>query len=209
MKNSYINKTGQVIQPKDLEKTMDEINDAFENPMTTAGDIIVGGASGTPTRLAKGTAGQVLTMNAGATAPVWQTSSGGGDNNGYTVSFENLSGHTVGVLALCSLTENGIVGLQNFDINNNETTTVYKCQYIFRFTSTTSTAPSTYILAKDAQSIVKGIDYNSLTGFDGVETLSSLDVSTVSQTVVYFSASYHSLLIPESNSNLKFVYSQV
>lgn len=169
MKNSYINKTGQVIQPKDLEKTMDEINDAFENPMTTAGD-----------------------------------------NNGYTISFENLSGHTVGVLALCSLTENGIVGLQNFDINNNETTTVYKCQYIFRFTSnTTSTAPSTYILAKDAQSIVKGIDYNSLTGFDGVETLSSLDVSTVSQTVVYFSASYHSLLIPESNSNLKFVYSQV
>lgn len=32
----------------------------MENPMTTAGDIIYGGSSGTPTRLAKGTTGQVL-----------------------------------------------------------------------------------------------------------------------------------------------------
>jgi len=48
------------------------------NPMTTAGDIIYGGASGTPTRLAIGTAGQVLKVNAGATAPEWGAASGGG-----------------------------------------------------------------------------------------------------------------------------------
>ena len=30
MKNSYINKKGQVIQPKDLEKTMDELNGAVD-----------------------------------------------------------------------------------------------------------------------------------------------------------------------------------
>src|SRR5208337_3842807 len=42
------------------------------NPMTTAGDIIVGGSSGTPTRLAiGGTAGEVLTVVSGA--PAWQT----------------------------------------------------------------------------------------------------------------------------------------
>ena len=40
------------------------------NPMSAAGDIIYGGSSGTPTRLAKGTAGQVLTMNSSATAPI-------------------------------------------------------------------------------------------------------------------------------------------
>jgi hypothetical protein len=40
------------------------------NPMTTIGDIIYGGAAGTPTRLAAGTAGQVLTSN-GAAAPTW------------------------------------------------------------------------------------------------------------------------------------------
>ena len=46
------------------------------NPMSTQGDIIYGGASGTPTRLAKGTAGQVLTMNSGATTPEWANPKG-------------------------------------------------------------------------------------------------------------------------------------
>jgi len=48
------------------------------NPMTTAGDSIYGGSSGTPTRLAIGTAGQVWTVNSGATAPQWSTISGSG-----------------------------------------------------------------------------------------------------------------------------------
>lgn len=39
------------------------------NPMTTLGDIIIGGASGTPTRLGIGTSGQVLTVVAGS--PAW------------------------------------------------------------------------------------------------------------------------------------------
>jgi hypothetical protein len=39
------------------------------NPMTTAGDIIYGGASGTPTRLGIGTSGFIL--QAGASAPTW------------------------------------------------------------------------------------------------------------------------------------------
>ena len=47
------------------------------NPMTTQGDIIYGGASGVPTRLGKGTAGQVLKMNSGATAPEWGTINAG------------------------------------------------------------------------------------------------------------------------------------
>lgn len=49
------------------------------NPMTTAGDIIYGGVSGVPTRLAKGTSGQVLKMNVGETAPEWGAVSGTGD----------------------------------------------------------------------------------------------------------------------------------
>lgn len=48
----------------------------FANPMTAAGDIIFGGANGAATRLGAGTAGQVLTMVAGA--PAWVTPSGGG-----------------------------------------------------------------------------------------------------------------------------------
>ena len=48
----------------------------FTNPMTTAGDIIYGGASGTPTRLAgSGTNNFVLTYNTATNAPVWAAAS--------------------------------------------------------------------------------------------------------------------------------------
>jgi len=45
---------------------------------TTAGDIIYFTGSGTPVRLGIGTTGQVLTVNAGATAPTWSTAAAGG-----------------------------------------------------------------------------------------------------------------------------------
>ena len=48
------------------------------NPMTTQDDIIVGGASGTPARLGKGTDGQVLTVDPSTHHLVWATPSGGG-----------------------------------------------------------------------------------------------------------------------------------
>lgn len=43
------------------------------NPMNTGGDIIYGGASGVPTRLANGTSGQVATSAGGTNAPTWST----------------------------------------------------------------------------------------------------------------------------------------
>lgn len=41
------------------------------NPMTTGGDLIYGGASGAPTRLANGSAGQYLQSAGSTSAPVW------------------------------------------------------------------------------------------------------------------------------------------
>ena len=49
---------------------------ALTNPMTTGGDMIYGGASGTATRLANGTAGQVLASAGGTSAPAWSSSVG-------------------------------------------------------------------------------------------------------------------------------------
>jgi len=43
------------------------------SPMTTGGDIIYGGASGTGTRLANGSAGQMLQSNGTTSAPTWVT----------------------------------------------------------------------------------------------------------------------------------------
>ena len=48
-----------------------QLNAKMTNPMTTGGDVIYGGASGAPTRLANGSAGQVLTSQGGTNAPVW------------------------------------------------------------------------------------------------------------------------------------------
>lgn len=45
------------------------------SPMTTGGDLIYGGASGAATRLANGTAGQLLQSNGTTAAPTWVTSS--------------------------------------------------------------------------------------------------------------------------------------
>lgn len=48
----------------------------MSNPMTTAGDIIIGGTSGAPQRLAAGTDTYVLTMVSGS--PAWAAAGGGG-----------------------------------------------------------------------------------------------------------------------------------
>lgn len=48
---------------------------SLENPMTTAGDLIKGGASGAPARVAIGTEGQVLKVVSGT--PAWAAESGG------------------------------------------------------------------------------------------------------------------------------------
>jgi hypothetical protein len=48
------------------------------NPMTTTGDVIYSSSGSTPARLGLGTAGQVLRVNSGATAPEWATPAGGG-----------------------------------------------------------------------------------------------------------------------------------
>lgn len=48
------------------------------NPMTTTGDIIYSSPGSTPVRLGIGTAGQVLKVNSGATAPEWGAAAGGG-----------------------------------------------------------------------------------------------------------------------------------
>jgi hypothetical protein len=48
----------------------------FSNPMTTLGDIIIGGSSGTPTRLGIGSSTQVLTVSGGS--PAWAAAGASG-----------------------------------------------------------------------------------------------------------------------------------
>jgi hypothetical protein len=54
------------------------------NPMTTTGDVIYSSSGSTPARLGLGTAGQVLQVNSGATAPEWAAPSSGAESLGFT-----------------------------------------------------------------------------------------------------------------------------
>ena len=55
----------------------DQVTGAKLNPSLVAGDIIYADGTDTITRLAKGTAAQVLAINSGATAPEWADAGGG------------------------------------------------------------------------------------------------------------------------------------
>jgi len=87
------------------------------SPLTTLGDIIYGGAVGAGTRLGIGTAGQVLTVNSGATAPQWSTLSGVAVTtfNAGTTGFTPSSA-TSGAITLAGtlITSNGGTGLTTY-----------------------------------------------------------------------------------------------
>lgn len=68
------------------------------NPETTLGDISYrSSTANTNTRLALGTAGQVLTVNSGATAPEWKTPSSGGMT---LISTTTLSGAATNITSI-------------------------------------------------------------------------------------------------------------
>lgn len=64
-----------VCTPANTWGAVGSVTGGFANPMTTQGDLIAGGASGAPGRLAAGTSGFVLTSNGAGTLPTWQASS--------------------------------------------------------------------------------------------------------------------------------------
>lgn len=78
---------------------------SLSNPMTSVGDMIIGGASGTPTRLAGGTDGYVLTMVSGA--PAWAA---GGSGSG-TVTSVAMSTPTFLTVAGSPITTSGTLAL--------------------------------------------------------------------------------------------------
>jgi len=76
--------TGQVLSKAsntdlDFSWVAQDDSNAIQNALlTTTGDTIYASAASTPARLGLGTAGQVLTVNSGATAPEWKTPASGG-----------------------------------------------------------------------------------------------------------------------------------
>lgn len=63
-----------------------------ESIIDAAGDLIIGDGADSATRLAIGTAGQVLTVNAGATAPEWGAAPGGGSTTHSYLGYNTVGG---------------------------------------------------------------------------------------------------------------------
>jgi hypothetical protein len=87
------------------------------NPMTTGGDIIYGGASGTPTRLANGNAGQLLRSNGTTLAPSWVTPF---SNSGAANELMKSDGTNAVASGLFSTT-NGNLNLGNNSLSGDRT----------------------------------------------------------------------------------------
>jgi len=81
------------------------------NPMTTTGDTIYSSSGSTPARLGIGTAGQVLQVNSGATAPEWATPA-----SGSTFVGANVVSSTNQSIANATFTIANF-GSENFDTN--------------------------------------------------------------------------------------------
>lgn len=72
-----VGSNGQILTADSAQTNGIKWADAFTNPMTTQDDLIIAGASGVPARLAKGSDGQVLTVNASTHHLDWETPSSG------------------------------------------------------------------------------------------------------------------------------------
>jgi hypothetical protein len=83
------------------------------NPMTTAGDIILGGASGTPTRLGIGSSGTVLKSN--GTTAAWSSDVGTVVYSG-TVTLSNGASGSI-TLAGCVPTSKIVVSYNGTPVN--------------------------------------------------------------------------------------------
>jgi hypothetical protein len=96
--------TGQVLAKAsgtDLDFVWSADAAGMTNPMTTTADVIYSSSGSTPARLGIGTAGQILTVNSGATAPEWAAPAASG---GMTLISETSAS------ALSSLSFTSIAG---------------------------------------------------------------------------------------------------
>ena len=95
------------------------ITNSMATAITTAGDTLYGTGSGTFSRLGIGTAGQVLTVNGGATAPSWATPASGGGMT--SIASGSLSGSSVTLSSIPSTYTDLYLVIRDFYASSNFT----------------------------------------------------------------------------------------
>lgn len=114
--------------PTAVKSAYDLANGAIaKTTVTTAGDVIYRNAT-VPTRLAIGTAGQILTVNSGATAPQWSTATAPAQN------FSLLNSGGTALTGSATVTVSGISGMNMLYVivNLGSSTQTTGCQVYLR-----------------------------------------------------------------------------
>lgn len=147
------------------------------SPMTTAGDLIIGGASGTRTRLAAGaTSGHVLTSTGSASAPSWQAAAGGGSTELAYVEFTA----NVAITATTEATANSVVSAGALSFNGS---TRVKIEFYAEYVLAASGASLFLILYDGSSSIgILGQYGNGVLVFGGANVSRFLTPSNASHT---------------------------
>jgi hypothetical protein len=93
--------TTKASTPNSVKSAYDLANAAIPKSLVdAAGDLIYATADNTPARLAIGTAGKVLTVNSGATAPEWTTPAAGGGMTLINTGGTALTGTTTTISSI-------------------------------------------------------------------------------------------------------------
>jgi len=94
----FADNTSGAITPAIMRAQQVDVTDsAIINPLTTSGDLLVGGAAGAPARLGVGSNGQVLSVVSGA--PAWAAASGSGSSERFDAAFDG-QGNTLSAAAV-------------------------------------------------------------------------------------------------------------
>lgn len=177
--------------PTATKSAYDLANGAIaKTTVTTAGDIIYRNAT-VPTRLGIGTAGQVLAVNSGATAPEWTTASGGGLVKVVSASFTASAG---------------------LSVNGCFTSTYKNYKIIFRVKASTAAGTIGWRWRASGTDQASGYYYGwNLTNNSGATTLvtannsSSIDLGGITE-VGYFNNYSYDIFGPQANTQVASFY---
>ncbi len=183
------------IPESDVTNLTTDLAAKMTNPMTTQDDIIVGGTSGAPARLGKGTSGQVLTVDPSTLHLVWATPGSGslplttkGDILGYDTAPDRVPIGSDGYVLTADSTQ--VLGLKWAASSSgfaDPTTT--KGDLIVHGTSTTrlGVGTDTYVLTADSTQTL-GVKWAAPSGGSGALVLLEQHTASSSATLDFTTA---------------------
>lgn len=179
--------------PTAVKSAYDLANGAIaKTTVTTAGDIIYRNAT-VPTRLGIGTAGQVLTVNSGATAPQWATPASGGGMTLINTGGTAMSGSSsVSVSLSGTYTELKIYAVGFYQSSSS--------MLLLNFNGETANTNYQSNLVRYQIGSASSLDYAAAPFIGGFDSSTSSYNSMLSISVPYYRSSYNKVALFQTSN---------